>query len=1168
MIKNYPLPYRKLATAFATLFFIFAAYHSHATHLIGGNISYSYGGGDPNTPGNTLYTLTFQAYLDCNSNNWSPGSPGGFPEDPITLGVYEGAIDDSLLAREQTMQMTVAGFDIIEPQLPAGCTFSIPTCVALVEYTGTVSLPPSAEGFHIMYDRCCRPGGIANLLNSGSQTLTYKCFIPSEENSTNLLANNSAFFTDTLASFICLNDTATIPNSAFDVDGDSLAYRLVTPFEGITSQANPVPNWGGPGYVTYPNPPPSVTWAPGHDETQKFGPTGFQSINTQNGNTRFMADNAGTFVATVEIEEYRNGTLISLTRRDMQLLVVTCPDNDAPSLDTTNLDSIALTPEDYAVNAGDSFCIDLTYSDPDGDSLFLTASGAIFDTAQVNPTPVISSPVAGDSILSTQLCWNTICEQGRAEPYRFTVAVVDNGCPPLTTYQNFSITVRPFSVGGIQGADTICTGSGPATYNIDSVADGSYLWQAVNGTILGSDSGHSVTVDWNLGVGSLTAIVTNATGCIDSVFTPVFVSNVTANAGPDTFICIGDSVQIGAGALNAGEAAVWSPLNNISNPDSNITFVQPDSTTTYVISVSDTVGCLATDSASVTVFSPAIPDLEPAYYLCPGDTLEIANNIDSVLWTPSYLIDGESDSITRFYPDMDTTYFVSFVDTNGCSDEDSIHITVNPIIPTDAGPDREVCAGIEITLGGDTTSLPPVRYIWTPGGSLSSDTVPNPTLTPPPGVYTFTLETSSDTCSGADSATVTVFANPEISLSDDTTICAFDSIPLIAEILSGSGDFTWTNGDLMNDSNSLTPSVAPLSRTVFEFNINDSNNCAAGDSIVVEVNPIPTADAGITPQLCKLESAELGPDSANPDLDYRWSPATYLTGVNTPNPTTRPQGPVTYILEVVDSVNCRAFDTVNLSILNLSDGFDSLLCIGNEVRLDLFVEGGIEPYEFFINPELGVGDPTSLQTTIRPTETTTYEIVVVDSADCSDTTEVTLTVAPKTAAQPGYDFNPGCDMNMIVFENRNPFSTGNEIWVINGDTQFFEYPRDSIEYNLGQPLDVQLITRTDLNCVDTARISIEGKDFEGILDLNMPNVFTPNGDRQNDYFEFLGNRNLIECIEMQVFNRWGNLIFESTPGHASWDGRNFSGEPVPEGVYFYIVDVNGIIQKGSVQLLR
>lgn len=1139
-----------------------------ATHLIGGNISYTYGGSDPNNPGNTLYSLTFQAYLDCNSINWNPGSPTGFPEDPITLGVYEGSLQDSVLSREQTMQMTVAGFDIIEPRLPAGCTFSIPTCVALVEYTGTVSLGPSASGYHIMYDRCCRPGGINNLLNSGSQTLTYKCFIPSEENSTNLLPNNSASFTDTLASFICLNDTATIPNSAFDADGDSIAYKLVTPFEGLTTQGNPVPNWNGPGFVTYPNPPPLITWAANHNETQKFGPTGFQSINPVNGNTRFMADVPGTYVATVEIEEYRNGRLISLTRRDMQLLVVSCPDNSAPSLDTTNLDTFALTPVDYEVNAGDSFCIDLTYTDPDGDSLFLSASGNIFDSNAVSPTPAILSPVQGDSILSTQFCWNTSCEQGRTEPYRFTVTVRDNGCPPLTTFQNFSITVKPFSVGRIQGADTICTGAGVSTYSVDSAASVNYQWSAQNGNIVGSDTGSTVQVDWNTGVGILSVIFADTSGCIDTVSTSVFVSGVEANAGPDTFICIGDSIQIGAGALNPGETAVWSPLNNISNPDSNFTFVQPGETTTYTLSISDSVGCVATDSAVVTVFEPQVADLDSAYFLCPGDTLEISNSLDSVLWTPNYLISGESDSVTRFYPDVDTTYFVAFTDTNGCSDNDTIHITVNPIVPADAGPDIEACEGEELIIGGNPTSLPPVNYQWSPLGDLSSDTVPNPTLTPAPGVYTYTIETTSDTCSGIDSVTVTVFANPEIELSNDTTICSFDSIQLSAEILSGSGDFSWTNGGLMDDSTSLTPIVAPVSRTVFEFVINDSNSCGDEDSIVVEVNPLPTADAGTAPDICKLETAVLGPDSANPELNYNWSPGTYLSNVNTPNPTTRPEGSITYVLEVIDSVNCRAFDTISLNIFSLSEGFDTLICAGDEIRLDLFVEGGVEPFDFFINPETGVDDPSSLQTSIRSFETTTYEVVAVDNDDCADSTTIEITVAPVSAAQPGIDFKPGCDQNYVIFRNNNPVSTGNEIWVVNGDTQFFEYPVDSLPYNLGEPLNIDLISFTDLNCTDTTSITVEGKDFEGVLDINMPNVFTPNGDEINDYFEFLGNRNLIGCIEMQVFNRWGNLIFESTPGNSSWDGRNFSGEPVPEGVYFYVIEVNGITRKGSVQLLR
>jgi len=55
---------------------------------------------------------------------------------------------------------------------------------------------------------------------------------------------------------------------------------------------------------------------------------------------------------------------------------------------------------------------------------------------------------------------------------------------------------------------------------------------------------------------------------------------------------------------------------------------------------------------------------------------------------------------------------------------------------------------------------------------------------------------------------------------------------------------------------------------------------------------------------------------------------------------------------------------------------------------------------------------------------------------------------------------------------------------------------------------------------------------------------------------------------MKIFNRWGNLIFISTPHEQKWIGNNTSGKAMPEDVYFYIAEINGIVKKGSVQLLR
>lgn len=94
---------------------------------------------------------------------------------------------------------------------------------------------------------------------------------------------------------------------------------------------------------------------------------------------------------------------------------------------------------------------------------------------------------------------------------------------------------------------------------------------------------------------------------------------------------------------------------------------------------------------------------------------------------------------------------------------------------------------------------------------------------------------------------------------------------------------------------------------------------------------------------------------------------------------------------------------------------------------------------------------------------------------------------------------------------------------------------------------------------------------------NLPNVFTPNNDGMNDLYTPFPYC-FIEAIELQVFNRWGNLVFETSNPEIEWDGKNLKGEDVAEGVYFYTCKVfeqrvSGIVRsteilQGSIQIIR
>ncbi len=100
--------------------------------------------------------------------------------------------------------------------------------------------------------------------------------------------------------------------------------------------------------------------------------------------------------------------------------------------------------------------------------------------------------------------------------------------------------------------------------------------------------------------------------------------------------------------------------------------------------------------------------------------------------------------------------------------------------------------------------------------------------------------------------------------------------------------------------------------------------------------------------------------------------------------------------------------------------------------------------------------------------------------------------------------------------------------------------------------------------MDSAQICIIGNDS-----IVIPNVFTPNGDGNNDYFRVLGMKQL----DLSIYNRWGQLVTVMQRPDQGWSGRTDAGEQVPEGTYFYTlrgVAIAGeaVDMSGTITLLR
>jgi gliding motility-associated-like protein len=116
--------------------------------------------------------------------------------------------------------------------------------------------------------------------------------------------------------------------------------------------------------------------------------------------------------------------------------------------------------------------------------------------------------------------------------------------------------------------------------------------------------------------------------------------------------------------------------------------------------------------------------------------------------------------------------------------------------------------------------------------------------------------------------------------------------------------------------------------------------------------------------------------------------------------------------------------------------------------------------------------------------------------------------------------------------------------------------------------DVMLWVSTDAGCIDSTRKTVT--ITEGVV---IPNVFTPNGDGVNDEFEII-TYGMFEKMEIKIYNRWGNLVWQNTDPLLFWDGKEMrSGDECAEGVYYYTFQATSLTgseysKNGSVTLLR
>ena len=638
--------------------------NTHASHLMGGNLGYESLGYDASS-GMYRYVIILQNYIYC-----GPGSNWQYPEPTMTVSIY----DHSTLVEYTSMVIAIVDTIDALPSLPDSCTKGINICIRQGLYIDTVSLPFSISGYDVFLQRCCRNAAIINLNNPGGQGLAYYTFIPPS-----VILNTSPVFLDLPVPYICAGDTNSIINTAYDADGDQLVFSFATPYRGT--------GFGNPNPLNWPINP--VTYAAAHDSASPFGPGGYASINSITGQTEYYTIDTGLYVVAVEIKEFRTGFAnpISVTRRDLQLIVITCPANPAPNLSNSG----GSGQKTWFITEGDSLCFPIIFTDANGDSLYTTSVGFIFDTAFVNPAATINTPMVGDSIVNLQFCWNTTCGQASPIPYLFNVFAIDNGCPPKSSNLTFSIYVDTFrGPPTINGPKVVCATDTGVAYDVVGSSGSIFQWSIMGGVITSGTGTDTITVDWSdtTSVGTLTLLETSVYGCVgDTLATTIFINTlpiIGSSAVPDS-ICPADSALLIA---TGGLIYAWTLLSDFSDTlkMGDSVYLPTDTTVLFVVHATDTNGCLMNDTIQLTTF--VLPNIQinaSADSICPYDSSTLIAIGGTSYWWNQVIKPNDTISLTNsVMVTSDTTdtlnqYVVIGTDGNGCVNTDTFTLTINPV---------------------------------------------------------------------------------------------------------------------------------------------------------------------------------------------------------------------------------------------------------------------------------------------------------------------------------------------------------------------------------------------------------------------------------------------------------------------------------------------------------
>lgn len=466
---------------------------------------------------------------------------------------------------------------------------------------------------------------------------------------------------------------------------------------------------------------------------------------------------------------------------------------------------------------------------------------------------------------------------------------------------------------------------------------------------------------------------------------------------------------------------------------------------------------------------------------------------------------------TALYYTQISSFPIQLLVTNsfGCQDSLVQSFSTYPSPTVDAGAYPSICAGDSLQLQGTATG----DFTWSSTSWISDSSIANPfTILDSTQFYILTSSNSFG-CTAVDSILITATPSTLVDAGSDLSICSGDSTLLQAT--GNTNAYDWGIHTSLTCQFCASPTAFPDTTTTYYLQANTSSVCSNIDSIIVHVNPLPTAQIFADSLLCLGDSLQL---NASGGQSYLWTRGLALSDSSIANPFALPTLSSNYTVVVLDSNNCSdsASIFVNISNTSFTPLPDQTICLGDSALLSL-------PNA---NNPLWLGDSLSCyncqQTLAYPSDSSNYQVAYYDNNNCliRDSLQVQVLDLTQLEALGADSICWGDTIQLTVLGNNNAPIQWLPNYALSSNTSLspLAYPSVDTQYIVqirqgdclaNDTVNIYLHPQTTINttdlayCIgDSAQLIATGNstnyNWSPSLFLNNPTIFNPIVNTNND----------------------------------------------------------------------